>query len=365
MGIRRTPYYFKDFSCIGGKCEDNCCIGWEVDIDSDTLDVYKNTKGEFGQRLQNSMADNDENSFVLKNNRCPFLNDENLCDIFINLGEENLCTVCTEYPRFTEKIGDVTEVGLGMSCESAAELIFRNSEKTYFVTEETDDIDNTDIDKDFLNCLFEVRGKITDILQNRDMPLKDRIVRIFLYAEKVQKCVNDNRMSDIKNINDNFEIPEGGGTDDIKGCLELCLDLEIMEDSWIEVINDTLGIYDCEYEKNLVDFEKYSESKDYEYEHLLIYFIYRYLVKAMFDYDIFMKVKFAIVSYIIIKQLDISCWLKNNKEFLFENRVKDCVLYSKEVEHSPDNIEFFSDEFLFNEIFERERFLKMIVGGSV
>ncbi|RGF93387.1 hypothetical protein DXA10_10505 [Firmicutes bacterium AM55-24TS] len=81
MGIKRVPTYFNEFACIGGACEDNCCIGWEVDIDDESLEVYKSVGGEFGDKLRRCM--NDENSFTLKNNRCPFLNDKNLCDIFI------------------------------------------------------------------------------------------------------------------------------------------------------------------------------------------------------------------------------------------------------------------------------------------
>ena len=37
MGIKRVPTYFNEFACIGGACEDNCCIGWEVDIDDEVL----------------------------------------------------------------------------------------------------------------------------------------------------------------------------------------------------------------------------------------------------------------------------------------------------------------------------------------
>ena len=76
MGIKRVPTYFNEFVCIGGACEDNCCIGWEVDIDDESLEVYKSVSGAFGDRLRRYM--NDENSFTLKNNRCPFLNDKNL-----------------------------------------------------------------------------------------------------------------------------------------------------------------------------------------------------------------------------------------------------------------------------------------------
>ena len=36
---KRYPVYFEDFKCIGGKCEDSCCIGWNIDIDKVTLSL--------------------------------------------------------------------------------------------------------------------------------------------------------------------------------------------------------------------------------------------------------------------------------------------------------------------------------------
>lgn len=51
----------------------------------------------------------------------------------------------------------------------------------------------------------------------------------------------------------------------------------------------------------------------------------------------------------IIRQLDIARWLRNGKEFSLKDRIKNCVLYSKEVEHCQDNIDFFDEEFLFNQ----------------
>ena len=84
------------------------------------------------------------------------------------------------------------------------------------------------------------------------------------------------------------------------------------------------------------------------------------MLKAVFDCDVLTKVRFAAVSYVIIRQLDIACWLRNGKEFSLKDRIKNCVLYSKEVEHCQDNIDFFDEEFLFNPIFEHNRFLNLI-----
>ena len=33
-----VPDYYSEFSCIADKCSDNCCIGWEIDIDENSLE---------------------------------------------------------------------------------------------------------------------------------------------------------------------------------------------------------------------------------------------------------------------------------------------------------------------------------------
>ena len=94
--IFRTPGYYGKFRCIADKCTDNCCIGWEIDIDSETMDYYSSVGGSFGGRLKNSIKDG---SFVLtEGERCPFLNSRNLCDIYTELGEAHLCQICTDHP---------------------------------------------------------------------------------------------------------------------------------------------------------------------------------------------------------------------------------------------------------------------------
>lgn len=56
MGYIRRPSYYCQFHCIGGGCTDNCCIGWEIDIDAETLTEYQRIPGAFGQRLRDSIA---------------------------------------------------------------------------------------------------------------------------------------------------------------------------------------------------------------------------------------------------------------------------------------------------------------------
>lgn len=355
MGTKRYPYYFKDFKCIGGACADSCCIGWEVDIDDDALEVYNGVKGGFGERLRASMTHTDGSSFVLKNNRCPFLNKENLCDIYINLGHDKLCTVCREYPRFTENAGKLTEVGLGMSCPTATELILKNSEKTYFIEEK---FDGADEDEEFLENILKIRADIMDILQNRDEPVKVRAARMVAYAESAQKRINDNLSCD----GIEAEIPNTvSHAGDIKECVSLCRELTLLTDGWTEEINGALALFEDDYIELCREFDSFISDREYEYEHILVYFIFRYLIKASFDCDVLTRVRFAAVSYLIIRQLDMTRWLRQGKKFDFDDRVKTCVLYSKEVEHCQDNIDFFAEEFIFSDIFKSGRLEGMLL----
>ena len=146
-----TPDYYNKFRCIADKCTDNCCIGWEIEVDSDTAEYYRSVQGEFGHRLNENISDSD--TFILKGERCPFLNENNLCDIIINCGEEHLCQICRDHPRFFNWYGDVKEGGIGLSCEEGARLILESDSVSFCkgeVQEEPEEVDGELFD--FLCC---------------------------------------------------------------------------------------------------------------------------------------------------------------------------------------------------------------------
>ena len=120
-----TPDYYKNFKCIADRCTDTCCAGWDVDVDDEAYRYYKSVKGEFGKRLKSVMVPEEEGgcTFTLNNGRCPFLNDSNLCDLIIELGEDKLCETCDEFPRFKNEYGATIEIGIAPSCKTAGEII--------------------------------------------------------------------------------------------------------------------------------------------------------------------------------------------------------------------------------------------------
>ena len=124
-----APSYYKKFKCIADKCRHNCCIGWEIDIDDEALEFYK-TKPDILSKISLDPTPH----FVLgEQERCPFLNQDNLCELILKHGEQSLCQICRDHPRFRSFFDMRTEIGLGLTCEAAARLILDND----FVLEKT------------------------------------------------------------------------------------------------------------------------------------------------------------------------------------------------------------------------------------
>ena len=156
-----APYYHK-FKCIADRCRHNCCIGWEIDIDPDTMKLYNSLGGELGEKIRANI-EGDVPHFVLSDgDRCPLLNERGLCDIILSLGEDAICDICTLHPRFKNFYTSFTEVGLGLCCEEAGRVIL--AEKDKFQIELPTDVQITDEEREF----FKARSEIFDILKKKN-----------------------------------------------------------------------------------------------------------------------------------------------------------------------------------------------------
>lgn len=100
----RQPAYFRDFRCIGGTCQNSCCIGWVIDWRAEEIDKVKNAPGcsEELRALCESKFEPNGDKYMVKLNedgRCPFLTEDNFCRIQRELGAECLSDTCSIYPR--------------------------------------------------------------------------------------------------------------------------------------------------------------------------------------------------------------------------------------------------------------------------
>ena len=135
------PKFYKNFLCKADKCKHSCCKGWEIDIDEETAGKYLAMTGELGAEIRQNIGKNEESYFfkLTEDERCPFLQKNGLCKIILNIGEENICEICTMHPRFFTMLDDVELCGVGLSCEKTCELLLGDEKDLVFYIEDTEE----------------------------------------------------------------------------------------------------------------------------------------------------------------------------------------------------------------------------------
>lgn len=336
----KMPLYCKEFKCIADKCKDNCCIGWEIDIDPNSAEYYDSVSGEFGDRLKANINKGEVCSFRLDGERCPFLNSKNLCDIIINLGEDKLCQICSDHPRYFEWFSDVKEGGIGLCCEEAARIIVTNKEKfgTYDIP--CDDEGCDDYSQELYDLLYFARQEIIRALESEEFLLKDRIASVLEYVLELQFRIDNYDYTGMPiAVQCSAECAEA----DVEGFLESFRQLEPIDENWQEylqkLIDDTTSS-----DRDIID-------KDVEryLKNIAVYFIWRYFLKGVYDEEIISKTFLMAISVATIK-------LMYEREFESLDGDKCSLLaknYSKEIEYSEENLEM-----LYNMVYENPAFAK-------
>jgi lysine-N-methylase len=297
------PEYYKDFKCISHLCKHNCCIGWEIDIDADTLKFYKSVSGEFGDRLKQNIEYSSEPHFKLQTgDRCPFLNHNGLCDIITTLGEDALCQICSDHPRFRNFYTSFTEIGLGLCCEEAARIIFSHEKPFRLVALDGEKTEICHKEKEFL----KLRQEIFDIAEREDISALEKI-------EVISKTYK-------------IQIPKKTNTE----WLEFLKSLERLDPDWESYLSlPVVGVEELS-KVNLQSFEKY-------FSRLLVYFIYRHLGEGVYDGRIKERIRLGLICTYLIRILT-AAQITQNLNFGFEDFIELCRSFSAEIEYSNENI---------------------------
>lgn len=367
------PEYYSEFSCVGGSCKDSCCIGWELDIDDESYEYYKSVSGSFGERLRNSMDENEDNTFVLsENGRCPFLNNKNLCDIYINLGEASLCNVCTQYPRSHEIIGDYKQSDAGLSCLEVARLHFELARPVRYVTGKDklppeEKLTRQEAKK--LDCILYMRDKLIELVQT-DYELyrwESKAMLLLDAADILQLYWNSGEYRQIKilcrklkkTLNKPKIYPNQSDAISMKDILYCIDDMEMLRDDMKNMINRYSILYDEKLWKRFVD--EVDSRYNLWHGQILTYYIFRYFIRAYYDNNIVNKIVMAVYSAMIIQCMDYVRWCDNNYSFTLEDRIDVAHMYSKEIEHSDDNLAKLEEEFIFGDEYKPHTLQSLLV----
>ncbi len=296
------PDYYEKFKCIADRCKHNCCIGWEIDIDEGTLGFYKSVEGNFGKRLHENIEFDETPHFKLnENERCPFLNDKNLCDIIITLGEEKLCDICTQHPRFHNELPDRIESGLGLCCEEAGRLILSQKEKMTLIGDSNLCTDDE---------IILLRDKIIKALQNRDKTINERLKDMLALCNAKPQDIKTEELCDILS------------------------ELECMDEKWTELL--AMLKENCE-KIDIKAFDECMSDRAYEYEQFCVYLIYRHFANSPDMYEAANRASFVALAYSLIHSLGAVIYSTTGK-FDFETQVDIARLFSSEIEYSDENL---------------------------
>lgn len=348
----KMPMYCKDFRCIADKCKDNCCVGWEIDIDTSSAEYYKSVKGSFGDKLRNNISGGEVCSFILKNERCPFLNENNLCEIIINLGEDKLCQICGDHPRFFEWYADVKEGGIGLCCEEAARIIVTNTNSFSTYEMPCDDEGCDTYNKDLYDMLLFARDEIINTLENETIPFKDRMSLIIDYAAEIQLMADNYQYEKLpidKHCRGEIQTP------DIKSFLSVFTQSEPIDENWTAYLTDMIKACDS-LQCNI---DSLGTESDLYFKNIAVYFIWRYFLKGVYEEEIFSKVMLSAVCTAMIKLMLIkekvsgSLPTAEHLSLLAKN-------LSKEIEYSQENLEKIYDAVYDNPAFNKDNILAIV-----
>ena len=335
------PTFYHEFRCIANRCEDSCCKDWDIDVDSETEKFYQTVQGALGDKIRSLTITDEygERVFRSGNGRCPFWNDDMLCDIYIGIGEEHLSHTCANFPRVHIDYGDFQEHLLSFACPEAARFMLREEGNPYRDFGGSEELETTDENEDFMSFLLKARERSVAFLLNRDEPFAYRLADCLEFNAQVQALLNG-------------EEPQPLSTDGVKaGSPDFIFDLhrqfEIMSDRWRQALDETAG---------QADSLAISKNFGADYEKFALYYLYRYYLEAIHSGDVLYSVKRIICAYLVTGKMDA---LFASQGYPLP-RMRILQRYSKEVEHSYENTEQLNAAFDADRRFDTAPLLVML-----
>jgi len=168
----KTDYY-DSFTCIADKCSFTCCQEWKIAVDDDTYIKWKHlslTK-QNNNYLDQYVKQKDGTRVITlnKQKQCPFLNEQKLCNLVLNFGDEVLSETCTIFPRQIHEFADRKEYSLVSCCPEVVDLM--NQQDKICFTKNMFDMDD--------DILLQIRTMMITIMQNQHFSISKSVMMIF------------------------------------------------------------------------------------------------------------------------------------------------------------------------------------------
>ena len=323
---------YDSFRCLASGCPDTCCQEWDIQVDPETAAYYHTLPGPLGDKVRAALKQEDgETIIALQDNHCPMQSPEGLCSLQSALGEKALCRVCREFPRLHHDYGSFMELGLELSCPEAARLLL-TAPYAPPVIQEIPGGAEPDYDEEAMDLLFSSRKYAFSLLSRETRPAGEDLALLFLYSCHVQQLLDGGEDCDFDaaaSLQTACDMAEPG---DLAGICDFFRQLEILTPEWEALLKKAVfkGLHPM-------------------VRNLCRSLMGRYWLQAVSDYDLYCRVKFILVSCILISSLP--------GDFIWNTH-----LFSKEIENDIDNVDAILDAVYTEPIFTDRQILGFLLG---
>lgn len=193
------PAYYDAFQCIADQCKIDCCTGWDICFNRKDYLKIRQQKGSdiLNSAIKDALTRIKSKhpyfyaDFRLKENGCPLLTENKLCRLQAECGYDALPEVCKTFPR--QKVyapSGYYEYSLSPACEAVLELLWKLPEGIDFVSDplpKAEHIMRTALTENLkLSSYFqEIRSLCIDLLQDRRFSLRERILLMGIFLQKL------------------------------------------------------------------------------------------------------------------------------------------------------------------------------------
>ena len=324
------PAYFDDFRCIAGSCPDSCCKEWSVQVDPEAAARYRALPGALGEKLRQVLVDADGQTLMtIEDRRCPMWRDDGLCRIQAELGEAALCQVCRDFPRLRHDYGDFLELTLELSCPEAARLIL-NAQPAPPVTQELPG-GRGEYDPLDMEILKVTRQHMLSLLSDTSRPIPETLALALLYGCHAQSDLDAGEIEPFDPEKALEEARSLAGPGSYGLMLGFFRSLELLTPEWAAMLDaPTPSLWTG--------------------HHLALarYFVERYWLQAISDFDLYSRVKLMTISCLLVRHLGGDIF-------------RTAQLFSKELENNADNVDALLDTAYTHPAFTDDKLLGLLL----
>lgn len=214
--------FYDRFKCVASDCPITCCKEWKISVDDVTCEKWKRTKWNACDKekmtayLADYLTKKDGSTVIAlnKTKECPFLNQQKLCKLVLDYGDNILSKTCMEFPRQVHEFENRREFSMASCCPVVVDILHESKEVSF-----RHNIDGTEE-----NSLFQMRSLLIDCMKNKNYtPEKALLMGFYLLLESEEDVAFT--AEDLKELSEVVEHIEYSAEDTFAECNEIFLDM--------------------------------------------------------------------------------------------------------------------------------------------